>query len=68
MENKEPSFEEIFVELEKIVRTMEAGGLTLEQSLSLFEEGMRLAKLCNNYLNSAELKINQFQQVNDNEE
>jgi exodeoxyribonuclease VII small subunit len=55
------SFEEALSKLEKIVQALEAGGLKLEEALSLFEEGMGLAKICNERLNAAELKISQLQ-------
>lgn len=55
--NKEHSFEEIFIKLEKTVQKLDAGGLTLEESLSLYEDGIRLAKLCNELLDSAQLRI-----------
>ena len=56
-DTREPSFEELLGKLENIVSKLDAGGLTLEESLSLFEEGMRLSKQCNQLLDSAELKI-----------
>ena len=56
-DTKEPSFEQLLTKLENIVGKLDAGGLTLEESLSLFEEGMRLSKQCNQLLDSAELKI-----------
>ena len=55
------SFEEALSRLDKIVQALEAGGLKLEEALALFEEGMELAKICNERLNSAELKISQLQ-------
>lgn len=55
------SFEEALNRLETIVQTLEAGGLTLEEALSLFEEGMRLAQICSERLDTAELKISQLQ-------
>lgn len=55
------SFEEALSRLEKIVQTLEAGGLRLEEAVALFEEGMGLAKICNERLNAAELKISQLQ-------
>jgi len=57
MDNKEPSFEELLNELEDISSKLDAGGLVLEESLALFEEGMKLGKKCNELLDSAELKI-----------
>jgi len=61
MDDKELSFEEAFTKLEKAVQALEAGGLTLEESVALFEEGMRLAKLCNERLDAAELRISRLQ-------
>jgi exodeoxyribonuclease VII small subunit len=55
------SFEEALSRLEKIVQTLEAGGLTLEEAIALFEEGMGLAKICSERLDAAELKISQLQ-------
>lgn len=57
MSKREPTFEEAYRQLEEIVRKLEAGGLPLEESVSLFEEGMRLAKLCGRQLDAAELRI-----------
>lgn len=55
------SFEEVFSRLEQIVRELETGQMNLDQSTSLFEEGMRLAKKCNEMLSAAELKITRLQ-------
>jgi len=55
------SFEEALGRLEKIVQTLEAGGLILEEAIALFEDGMELAKTCNERLDAAELKISQLQ-------
>ncbi len=51
------SFEEAFQLLEEKVQALEAGGLTLEEATRLFEEGMRLARICNEVLSAAELKV-----------
>ncbi len=56
----EPSFEQCFMRLEQIVQALQQGGLTLEESLALFEEGMGLAKQCSELLTGAELKITQL--------
>ena len=61
------SFEEALKRLEKITQTMEGGGLSLEEAIGLFEEGMRLAKICNEQLNAAELKISQLQTLPEQE-
>ena len=39
------------------MRTLEEGRLTLDESSKLFEEGMQLAKTCNELLSNAELRI-----------
>jgi len=54
------AFEEAFAELEETVRKLESGGLTLEESLALFERGQALATRCNTQLDEAELKISQL--------
>ncbi len=57
------SFEELFRRLEETVAKLEEGGLTLSQSLALYEEGMTLAQRCQEMLNSAELKIRQLKET-----
>ncbi len=54
------SFEEAFAELEQIVTRLESGGLTLEESLRLFERGQALAAYCSKQLDEAELKVKQL--------
>lgn len=54
------TFEQAFSELEEAVQKLEAGGLTLEESLALFERGQMLAARCNVQLDGAELKIRQL--------
>lgn len=51
------TFESSFTRLEEVVRKLEEGRLTLDESSKLFEEGMQLAKTCNELLSGAELKI-----------
>ena len=55
--SKEKSFEEQMETLEGIVTELEKGELSLDESLSKFEDGMKLAKQCNKILESAEKKI-----------
>lgn len=57
MGEEELSFEETFARLEKTAQALEAGGLTLEQALAYYEEGMRLVKLCRQKLDAAALRI-----------
>jgi exodeoxyribonuclease VII small subunit len=54
------TFEEAFAELEESVQKLEAGGLTLEEGLALFERGQSLAAHCSTQLDEAELKIKQI--------
>lgn len=54
---KELKFEEAMQELEKIANDLEKGDLRLEESVAMFEEGMKLSKECNNMIEKAEKKI-----------
>jgi exodeoxyribonuclease VII small subunit len=45
------------IDLENIVEALEGGKLSLEENLELFEKGIRLIKLCNARLDSAEQRI-----------
>jgi len=56
----QPHFEGLYAELEETVRRLEAGDLTLDESLALFERGTDLAEQCNNLLDSAELRVRQL--------
>ena len=52
-----PSFEESLKKLETIVEQLEKGDLALEDSLKLFEEGVRLSAACKKELDEAEGKV-----------
>ena len=54
-------FEEALEKLESIVEAMESGELPLESLLAKYEEGTRLAKICQSKLSEAELKIQQLE-------
>jgi exodeoxyribonuclease VII small subunit len=54
------TFEAAFDELEQIVRQLEDGQLTLDESLALFERGQALSARCQHLLESAELKVQQL--------
>jgi exodeoxyribonuclease VII small subunit len=56
-EAKSKSFETSLSALEKIVRELERGDLPLEESLRLFEEGVKLSRECQERLNQAERRI-----------
>ena len=56
-----PSFEEALERLDDIVQTLQRGGLTLEEAVALFEEGMGMARICSQRLDAAELRISRLQ-------
>lgn len=58
--DEELSFEAAMLELEQLVEQMEAGDLSLDQSLKAFERGVVLTRLCQNELKHAELKVQQL--------
>ena len=53
----EKKFEAALARLEEIVQALEKGDLPLEQSLKLFEEGIKLSRLCNKRLEDAERRV-----------
>ena len=54
---KEESFEKKMEDLEKIVEELEKGDLPLEDSITKFEEGMKISKQCTKLLEDAEKRI-----------
>ena len=50
-------FEKSIKELEKIVEALEKGEKSLDESIALFEEGIKLSKECNDILDKAEKKV-----------
>ena len=55
--DQELTFEESLARLEEIVQTLEVGDLPLEEATKLYEKGMRLARICNEKLEAADLRI-----------
>lgn len=53
----EKTYEEAIAELEKLVQTLEDGESSLDESMKMFEEGMKLSKYCDDKLQNAEKKI-----------
>ena len=53
----EKKFEEAMKRLEDIVKNLESGDLSLEESLGIFEEGMKLVSFCSQKLEEAERKV-----------
>ncbi|MCE5281893.1 MAG: exodeoxyribonuclease VII small subunit [Deltaproteobacteria bacterium] len=50
-------FEEALEKLEEIVKRMEGGEMSLEESLKAFEEGIRLSRLCAKRLDEADRRV-----------
>lgn len=65
-EKKELNFEELIEKLENITNKLEKEQLSLDDSVKLFEEGMRISKECNTKLEDAEKRITVL--INDNDE
>lgn len=53
-------FEKAIAKLEKIVQKLESETLPLEQSLSAFEEGVKLIRDCRSYLEQAKAKVEEL--------
>jgi exodeoxyribonuclease VII small subunit len=53
----EKKFEAALARLEELVKELEQGDLPLEQSLKLFEEGIKLSRICNRRLEDAERRV-----------
>lgn len=57
MKQQEKTFEASMLRLEQIVKTMETGDISLEESLKLFQEGTELARTCGKILEDARLQV-----------
>ena len=57
----EESFESVYKRLEEVVRQLDEGGLTLDESIGLYEQGMQLAQRCQALLETAELRVTRLQ-------
>ena len=60
-DDKVPTFEEAYGQLRETVQALEAGNLSLEDAMRLFDTGMKLAKTCNELLSSAEIQVSRLQ-------
>ena len=54
---QEETFEDLIRRLEEITDTLEKGQISLDDSMKLFEEGMKISKKCSSKLEEAENKI-----------
>ena len=57
MSEEKPGYEAARAELIEVVRSLEAGGTTLEESLALWERGERLAVICQEWLDGARKRL-----------
>lgn len=64
---QQPSYEEAREELIEVVRTLEAGGTTLEESLALWERGEALAKVCQQWLDGARKRLDEAMGAEDSD-
>lgn len=55
--SESPSYEQARDELAEVVRQLEQGGASLEQSLALWERGEELAKICQEWLDGAKARL-----------
>ncbi len=55
------SYEEAFARLETILQALEIGDLPLEESLTLYEQGVTLAAHCTHVLDQADLRVSRWQ-------
>ena len=57
---KEIKFEDALKRLEEIVEMLESDELPLDKALELFEEGIRMSRLCSSILERAEMRIEEL--------
>jgi exodeoxyribonuclease VII small subunit len=67
-QDETPSYEQAREELVEVVRTLEAGGTTLEESLALWERGERLATICQDWLDGARQRLDAAIEADDSDE
>ncbi len=60
-EQKEERFEDIIERLDQLVQRLESGGLSLDEALKVYEEGVGLARTGNQLLEGAENRIEELQ-------
>lgn len=57
MDKKEETLEEVFAQLESVIKTMEQGEISLEETFDLYHRGMNMLKVCNDKIDKVEKKM-----------
>lgn len=57
MDKKEETLEEVFTQLESVIKTMEQGEISLEETFDLYHKGMNMLKVCNDKIDKVEKKM-----------
>lgn len=57
MDKKEETLEEMFTQLESVIKTIEQGDVSLEETFDLYHKGMNMLKSCNDKINKVEKKM-----------
>ena len=65
--SKDQTFEKKIKRLEEIVNQLEEGDYGIEETLKLFQEGMKLSKECKKILDDVELRVNKVLGVDEEE-
>ncbi|HYM15176.1 MAG TPA: exodeoxyribonuclease VII small subunit [Dehalococcoidia bacterium] len=61
-DTKRETFEQLYARLEAQVARLEQGGLPLDEAIALYEEGMTIARQCQERLDQAEMKITKLRE------
>ena len=67
MEKNEQTFEMKMTRLEEIVKSLDEEEVSLETSLILYQEGIKLSKECDDILKNAELKVAELSEADEDE-
>ena len=57
MDKKEETLEEMFTQLKSVIKTMEQGDVSLEETFDLYHKGMNMLKSCNDKIDKVEKKM-----------
>lgn len=60
------TFESLYARLEEVTARLEAGNLSMEDSVALYEEGMQIAQRCQSLLTQVEQRIETLRETYDN--